>query len=111
MFPCLLYTSSDYIRSMLVMGVADVIGESGVPVLDMAGNLMELSTAVNERLFTRFAELGLELCGFNIESFSLPPELEKALDESARLGILGKNIDIYTRIAQADALRLSLIHI
>lgn len=96
---------SDYIRSMLVMGVADVIGESGVPVLDMAGNLMELSTAVNERLFTRFAELGLELCGFNIESFSLPPELEKALDESARLGILGKNIDIYTRIAQAEALR------
>lgn len=96
---------SDYIRSMLVMGVADVIGESGVPVLDIAGNLMELSTAVNERLFTRFAELGLELCGFNIESFSLPPELEKALDESARLGILRKNIDIYTRIAQADALR------
>lgn len=96
---------SDYIRSMLVMGVSDVIGESGVPVLDMAGNLMELSAAVSERLAPRFAELGMELCGFNFESFSLPPELQKALDESVRLGILGKNIDVYTKIAQADALR------
>ena len=96
---------TDYIRSMLVMGISDAIGESGVPVLDMAGNLIELSAAVKKSLTPRFESMGLELTGFNFESFSLPPELEKALDESTRLGMMRKNIDVYTQIAQADALK------
>ena len=96
---------TDYIRSMLVMGISDAIGESGVPVLDMAANLFELSAAVKNSLNNRFKSMGLELTAFNFESFSLPPELEKALDESTRLGIMRKNIDVYTQIAQADALK------
>ena len=94
---------TDYIRSMLVMGISDAIGESGVPVLDMAGNLMELSAAVRKSLAPRVEGMGLELSNF--ESFSLPPELEKALDESTRLGMMRKNIDVYTQLAQADALK------
>ena len=96
---------TDYIRSMLVMGISDAIGESGIPVLDMAANLMELSAGVKKSLGSRFEAMGLELCAFNFESFSLPPELEKALDESTRLGMMRKNIDVYTRLAQADALK------
>lgn len=96
---------SDYIRSMLVMGISDAIGESRIPVLDMAGNLIELSAAVKTSLSHRFEAMGLELTGFNFESFSLPPELEKALDESTRLGMMRKNIDVYTQLAQADALK------
>lgn len=96
---------TDYIRSMLVMGISDAIGESGIPVLDMAANLMELSAGVKQSLASRFEVMGLELCAFNFESFSLPPELEKALDESTRLGMMRKNIDVYTRLAQADALK------
>lgn len=96
---------TDHIRSMLVMGISDAIGESGVPVLDMAANLMELSAAVKQSLSARFESMGLELTAFNFESFSLPPELEKALDESTRLGMMRKNIDIYTQLAQADALK------
>ena len=94
-----------YIRSMLVMGISDAIGESGIPVLDMAANLMEMSATVKKSLAQRFEVMGLELTGFNFESFSLPPELEKALDESTRLGMMRKNIDVYTQMAQADALK------
>ena len=96
---------SDYIRSMLVMGISDAVGESRIPVLDMAGNLIELSATVRTSLSHRFEAMGLELTGFNFESFSLPPELEKALDESTRLGMMRKNIDVYTQLAQADALK------
>lgn len=96
---------TEYIRSMLVMGISDAIGESGIPVLDMAANLMELSAAVKKSLSARFESMGLDLTAFNFESFSLPPELEKALDESTRLGMMRKNIDIYTQLAQADALK------
>lgn len=66
---------------------------------------MEMSEGVKKSLSHRFEEMGLELTAFNFESFSLPPALEKALDENTRLGMMRQNIDIYTRLAQADALR------
>lgn len=96
---------SDHIRSMLVMAISDELGESGISVVDMAANLMELSDAVKASLEKRFSELGLELSDFNFENVSLPAELEKAMDENARLGMFRRNMDVYTRMAQADALK------
>lgn len=95
----------DYIRSVLVMGISDAVGESGIEVADMAGNLMELSAKAKKSLAERFAALGLELSAFNFESLSLPPEVEKAIDENARLGVLRGNAELYARIARADALK------
>ncbi|MFQ7701537.1 MAG: SPFH domain-containing protein, partial [Christensenellaceae bacterium] len=88
---------SDHIRSMLVMAISDALGESGISVVDMAANLMELSDAVKASLEKRFSELGLELSDFNFENVSLPAELEKAMDENARLGMFRRNMDVYTR--------------
>ena len=96
---------SDHNRSMLVMAISDALGESGISVVDMAANLMELSDAVKASLEKRFSELGLELSDFNFENVSLPAELEKAMDENARLGMFRRNMDVYTRMAQADALK------
>ena len=72
---------SDHIRSMLVMAISDALGESGISVVDMAANLMELSDAVKASLEKRFSELGLELSDFNFENVSLPAELEKAMED------------------------------
>lgn len=96
---------TDFIRSMLVMGLSDAIGESGVPVLDMAANLLELSAAVGKKLEPHMEENGIELSTFVFESVSLPPELEKAFDENARLSMFGKNAEIYRKLAEADAIR------
>ncbi|MGN1077430.1 MAG: zinc-ribbon domain-containing protein, partial [Candidatus Gallimonas sp.] len=70
-----------------------------------AANLMELSEKVKSSLDKRFEEMGLELCDFNFENVSLPAELEKAMDENARLGMFRRNVDVYTQMAQADALK------
>ena len=96
---------TDHIRSMLVMAISDAMGESGVSVVDMAANLMELSDAVKNSLSKRFDELGLELSDFNFENVSLPAELEKAMDENARLGMMRRNVDVYAQLAQADAMK------
>lgn len=96
---------TDHIRSMLVMAISDAMGESGVSVVDMAANLLELSDVVKKSLDKRFEEMGLELVDFNFENVSLPAELEKAMDENARLGMMRRNVDVYTQIAQADALK------
>lgn len=95
---------TDHIRSILVMAITDAMAESGIAVIDMAAKQMELSETVKASLEKRFAEMGLELCDFNFENVSLPPELEKAMDESARLGMFRQNMDVYTQMAQADAL-------
>lgn len=101
------YTTKDiteYLRSMVITGISDTIGESKIPILDMAGNLMELGNLVEKKLSEDFKSIGLKLVKFNFENFSLPPELEKAFDQSASLGMLSKNMGVYTQKAQADAL-------
>ena len=96
---------TDHIRSILVTAISDAMGESGVSVVDMAANLLELSATVKQSLEKRFDEMGLELSDFNFENVSLPAELEKAMDENAKLGMFRRNVDVYTRMAQADALK------
>lgn len=96
---------SEWLRSMVVTRITDIIGESKIPVLDMAGNLIELGEIVAKQLSSALKDVGVEVPAFNFENFSMPEALEKALDESTTLGILGKNMDIYVKKAQADALR------
>lgn len=96
---------AEWLRSTIVTRVTDIIGESKIPVLEMAGNLVELGDIVAKQLCEKLKEIGIEVTAFNFENFSMPEALEKALDDSATLGILGKNMDVYVRKAQADALR------
>lgn len=96
---------TDYLRSIVVAGITDSIGESKIPLLDMAGNLIELSKVVEDKLQQTFEDIGLELSKFNFENFSLPEELEKAMDKNASLSMMRNNIDIYSQIAAADAMK------
>ncbi len=96
---------TDHIRSLIVTMLSDALGESGVPVLDLAANLVEVGDAVKAALDKRLAAAGIGLGDFRFESVSLPPELEKALDENTRLNMMRGNIDVYTQMAQADAMK------
>ncbi len=96
---------TDHIRSLLVTFLSDALGESGVPVLDLSANLVELGDGVKTSLEKRLSAIGVGLTAFRFESVSLPPELEKALDENTRLNMMRGNIDIYTQMAQADAMK------
>ncbi|MDR2201293.1 MAG: SPFH domain-containing protein [Clostridiales bacterium] len=95
---------SEYLRSMVIMGITDALGESKVPLLDMAQNLMELSKEVETKLQGDFNNIGLRLVKFNFQNFSLPEELEKMFDKSAGLGMMKNQMGTYMQMAQADAL-------
>lgn len=102
------YSTSDiteYLKSMVVTGISDAIGESKIPILDMAANLIELGEIVRNSLQPSFKAIGLEITKFVFENFSMPKELEEALDKNASMGMLRGNLDVYTTIAQADALK------
>ena len=84
---------TDHLRSVLISGISDAIGESNLSVLDFAANLDELGNR------------GLELVKFTIENLSLPEELEKALDQNTAMMMRRGTTDVEMRLAQADALR------
>ncbi|MDR0426735.1 MAG: SPFH domain-containing protein [Clostridiales bacterium] len=96
---------SDYLKSMVIAGITDAIGESKIPILDMAGNLLELGKMVEKTLDEDFKAIGIKITKFNFQSFSLPKELQEALDKSTSYGMMRGNMDVHMQMAQAEALK------
>ena len=96
---------TDYLRSLVVTGLTDTIGESKIPVLDMAGNLQDFSKIVEKKVAEDFKNVGLKLTKFVFENVSLPEELEQALDRNAKMGMLRQNLDVYTQVETLEAMK------
>ena len=95
----------DYAKTMLISGLSDALGESKVSALDLAGNTLEFNEIVKAKIQDKFNELGLKLTNLFIENMSVPTEVEKAIDQRSKLGVLGDATDTMMRIAAAEALK------
>ena len=91
------------LRDMLVSRFADVLGESKIPALDLAGNYDELGKFIGDRIKSDFAQFGLEIVTLHVENISLPPEVEAAMDKRTSMGVLG-NLNAYTQFQAANAM-------
>ncbi len=101
------YSTADitgYLRRILVSGLSDTIGESGIAAIDIVNSYDELAAAAAKKLQPSFAPLGLSLQTLIIENISLPEEVEKAIDKRTTMGVLGDMGD-YTRYQAAEAIR------
>jgi membrane protease subunit (stomatin/prohibitin family) len=96
---------NDYLRSKLIAGLANALGQSGLSILEMSANTLELGKRVQETLNEMVKEMGLELTRFNFENFSLPDELQKALKENTALNMKRQSMDVRMQMAQMDALK------
>jgi len=86
------------LKRKLVSGFGDTVGQSKIAVLDLAGNYDKISKVALEVIKPDLANLGLALTSFLIENISLPPEVEQALDQRTKMGVLGdmnKFVDFY----------------
>jgi membrane protease subunit (stomatin/prohibitin family) len=72
----------------------------------MAANLTELSKLVQQSLQEHFGNLGLQLESFLIESITLPPALQKTLDDRISMGIIG-DLSAYTQYQMANSIPLA----
>lgn len=101
-------TSTDEItgqlRSTILSRLSDALAESKVAALDLAAHYDELSTAGRQVLSPEFSSFGLELARFFIENISLPEEVEKAIDQRSKLGVLGDRMQQYTQLQAAEAI-------
>jgi len=84
--------------------MTDVLGEGKISALDLAANYKEFAEQIKKQTNPEFLNLGMKLTGVIIENISLPEEVEKALDEKTRLGMMEDHLDTYTRLKTADAI-------
>ena len=80
---------SNQLRNMIVSRFSDLLGESKIPILELAGNYDELGRFASDRLQKEFEQYGLDLSKFLVENISLPPQVEQALDKRSEIGIVG----------------------
>ena len=91
------------IRNIIVQEFSRVISTTRTPVLDMAGNTKDFGKLVAEAISGTIAAYGLELPELYIENISLPPAVEKALDERTSRGLVG-SLDDHLRYKTAESL-------
>lgn len=94
---------TDQLRNLIVARFADILGESKIPILDLAANYDELGKFISEKIFDDFDSYGLQITKLLVENVSLPPEVEAALDKRSSMGVIG-NLHAYTQYQTANAL-------
>ena len=94
---------TNQIRNIILQQMSQVLAKSGIPVLDMAANTMDLAKLVNTAIAPQIAAYGLTLPEFYIENVSLPDEVEKVLDKRTSMGIAG-DLNKYMQFNAAEGL-------
>ena len=91
------------IRNIIVQEFSRVIAGSGIPVLDMAANTLDLGKIVAKAISPAIGDYGLTIPEFYIENISLPEAVEAALDKRTSMGIVG-DLNRYMQFNAAEAL-------
>lgn len=94
---------SDQLRNLILSRFASILGESNIPVLDLAGNYDDLSTYVTAKIAPEFMAYGLEITKLLVENISLPTVVEEALDKRTSMGVIG-NLRDYSEYQAAEAM-------
>jgi membrane protease subunit (stomatin/prohibitin family) len=81
---------NELMRSNICTALADLLGESKIAALDLAGNYEELSQKLRTKARERVDdEYGLDIPQLFIVNISLPEQVEKALDTRTSMGVIG----------------------
>lgn len=94
---------SEQLRNLIVARFADILGESGIPALDLAANYEELGEFIAQKIRPEFEAYGLDVMQLMVENISFPPEVEAALDKRSSMGIIG-DLSRYTQFQAAEAM-------
>ncbi|MDX2016209.1 MAG: SPFH domain-containing protein [Planctomycetota bacterium] len=94
------------LRNLIVSQFGTILGQSKVPMLDLAGKYAELGAFIRQQMSAEFGKVGLDLPTFVIENISLPEEVEKALDKRASMGVIG-DLGRYTQMQAADSMPIA----
>ncbi|WP_346886926.1 SPFH domain-containing protein [Clostridium sp. UBA1056] len=101
----LTYDIIEYLSSLITESVVITIGETNMPILDLAIKYRELSSVVQKTANTKAAQMGIEFSNVVIESISLPDEVEQMIDEQSGIGMASKDMNTFMKYQTARAMR------
>lgn len=94
------------LRNTIVGRMTDAFANANVNFIDMAGSQVRLAQAMLDALRPVFADLGLAIESFVVESISLPEELQKMLDQRIGMNMLG-DMNRYTQFQVAQSMPIA----
>jgi membrane protease subunit (stomatin/prohibitin family) len=94
------------LRNTIIGQMTDMFGNSAVDFLDMASHQSQLGQNMLTGLRPMFADLGLLLDSFTLESISMPEELQKLLDQRIGMNMVG-DMGRYTQFQVAQSLPIA----
>lgn len=91
------------LRDFIAPKFGEILAQAGFSVLDLAGNLTELSAKIRPLIAPYFENLGVEVTEFTISSVTLPQEVTVHFDNVTSMNMIG-DMNRYTQFQQANAL-------
>ncbi|HIA03276.1 MAG TPA: hypothetical protein EYN06_09960 [Myxococcales bacterium] len=92
------------LKRTLVSSFTEVLAKSKIPALELAQNYSKIAGQCSEEMVPTFEALGMKLTSFVIENISLPPEVQKAIDQRSSMHAVG-NMGQFTQYQAAQAMR------
>lgn len=99
------YDIVQYLSSMVTEAFSTTVGESRMPVLDLAAEYRNLSTVIQEKLNVQTSLIGVQFSDILIENVSLPDEVEKLIDEQSGIGMAKQDMQSFMQYQTARAMR------
>lgn len=91
------------LRDFIAPKFGEVLSNENISVIDVAGNITELSRKIEPYLKPYFLQLGVELTQFVVTSVTLPEEVTAHYDKITNMNMVS-DMDKYTRFNTANAI-------
>ncbi len=93
----------EYLKRVIVSRFNDHLGENLDSLFNLPGRYDELSEGLQKRLQDDYSRFGLGLNHLYITSITPPPEVQKAIDDKSRLGVI-QDLDRLVKMKAAMAM-------
>jgi membrane protease subunit (stomatin/prohibitin family) len=93
----------DYLRQVIVSRFNDYLGEKLRSLFDLPGTFDDIAEGLQKRLAQDFSRFGLALDGLYVTSITPPAEVQQAIDDRSRMGVI-KDMDNFVRMKAAMAM-------
>jgi membrane protease subunit (stomatin/prohibitin family) len=94
------------LRGAIATALATALGRSEVAFVDLAGDQQALSARLRDAVRPAFADWGLEIASFFVESVSLPETIQEHFDKASSMRVVG-DLDRYAKFQTAEAIGIA----
>lgn len=98
-----IFELQNQLRDFIAPNFGEILSNHNIPVVEVAGNINDLSKKVEPLLKPYFEQLGIELTRFVITSVTLPEEVTKHYDKMTNMNMVS-DMDKFTKFNTAEAI-------